>query len=69
MLVLMWILEIEFALLTSMLEFVCNGLQAKSGFKKKTWKIAAEDVKKVFKNERKVIVNQLKTKFLWYKTK
>ena len=69
MVVLMWTLEMEFALLTSMLESVRNGLRAESGFKKEAWKTAVEDVKKVLKNKREVIVDQLKTKFQWYKTK
>lgn len=44
MVVLMWTLEMEYALLTSMLEFVRNGLRAETGFKKEAWKIAVEDV-------------------------
>lgn len=65
----MWKLKIEFTFLTSVLEFVLNGLQAELGFKKEDWKTAVKDVKKVFKNERKVIVDQLQTKFHWNKTK
>ncbi len=59
----------EYALLTSMLESVRNGLRAETGFNKEAWKIAVEDVKKVLKVEREVIVDQLKIKFQWYKTK
>lgn len=57
MVVLMWTLEIEFALLTSILESMRNRLRAKSGFKKEAWKIGVEDIKKVLKNKRKVIVD------------
>lgn len=69
MIVLMWTLEMEFALFTSMLESVRNGLQAKSVFKKEVWKTTVGDIKKMLKNKRKVIVDQLKTKFQWYKMK
>ncbi len=59
----------EFALLTSVLESVRNGLRVELGFKKEAWKTAVEDVKRVLKNEREVIVDQLKKKFQWNKTK
>lgn len=65
----MWTLKMQFALLTSMLESVRNGLRVQSGFKKETWKITVEDVKTLLKIEREVIVDRLKIKFLWYKTK
>lgn len=59
----MWILEMEYTLLISMLESVRNRLRVETGFKKEAWKIAVEDVKKVLKVKRKVTVDQLKTKF------
>ena len=53
----------EYKLLTSILEFVGNGLRAESGFKTKAWKTVIEDVKKILKVEREVTVDQLNTKF------
>ncbi len=69
MVVLMWTLEMGFALLTPMLESVRNELRAELGFKKEAWKTAVEDVKRVLKNEREIIVDRLKTKFQWNKTR
>ena len=60
----MWTLEMEYALLTSMLESVRNGLRAESSFKE-DGKTAVEGVKKVLKVEREITVDQLKTKFQW----
>lgn len=41
----MWTLKMQFALLTSMLESVRNGLRVQSGFKKETWKITGKVLK------------------------
>ena len=57
MVILILTLEMEFALLNSMLESVHNGLQAEFNIKKEAWKTVVEDVKKVLKNKCKVIID------------
>ena len=58
----------KFAFLTSVLEFVYNGSRVELCFKKAAWKTAVEEIKRVLKNLREIIVDQLKSKFQWNKT-
>ena len=66
---LQWDDRMELALLTSMVQAVCLGLRAESGFKKDAWKTGVLEVTNVLRIPREITIDQCKSKMTWFKTK